>query len=114
MTLQSVCGIDGHPYLGTSGQNNKWLQWTRCMMGLCSLPYVAIKCTQFADEMAFGDARDSKTSKAKCLQELQEELSSAMKLRFKPLVQQGGFSYSFAMNLPLHHSIPKRFPFYFG
>jgi hypothetical protein len=40
------------------------------MMGLCSLPYEAIKCTQFADEMAFGDARDSKTlfhSAAVCL-----------------------------------------------
>ena len=49
--LQPYCGIDVCPYLGTSpGTQTLWLRWARCMMGLKSSPYVAIKGTHLAEE----------------------------------------------------------------
>jgi hypothetical protein len=35
-----------------------WLRWTRCMMGLTSLPYVAVRGTHSTEELVFGDRQD--------------------------------------------------------
>ena len=43
--LQQYCGIDVHPYLGSTQGKTAWLQWTRCMMGWLTSPYYAVKDT---------------------------------------------------------------------
>jgi hypothetical protein len=54
--VQPLCGIDVRPYLGTKGQNSThWLSWNRCMMGLKSSPYAAVRGTHIAEEAVFGD-----------------------------------------------------------
>jgi hypothetical protein len=54
--VQPLCGIDVRPYLGTIGNKaTHWLRWTRCMMGLRTSPYVAVKGTHIAEEIVFGD-----------------------------------------------------------
>jgi hypothetical protein len=59
--VQPLCGIDVRPYLGTVGKNKThWLRWTRCMMGLRSSPYVAVKGTHIAEEAVFGNRHDPK------------------------------------------------------
>lgn len=56
--LQPACGIDVWPYLALTQKNTMWLRWERCMMGLSSSPYVVVKMTHLADEVAFGDPSD--------------------------------------------------------
>ena len=57
--LQPYCGIDVWPYLGTeAGKHTNWLRWNRCMMGLTSSPYIAIRGTHSAEEMVFGNRLD--------------------------------------------------------
>ena len=58
--VQPLCGIDVRPYLGAKGQNSAhWMRWTRCMMGLRSSPFAAIKGTHIAEEAVFGDRHSS-------------------------------------------------------
>ncbi len=57
-TLQPLCGINVRPYLGSTAGKTQWERWTRCMMGLCSSTYVAIKGTHLAEEMVFGNRHD--------------------------------------------------------
>jgi hypothetical protein len=54
--LWAYCRIDVRPCLRTPvGQQRLWFQWSRCMMGLMSSPYVAIKGTHLAEDFVFGD-----------------------------------------------------------
>jgi len=54
--LRPYCGIDVRPYLGApNGRATHWLRWSRCMMGLRSSPYIAIKATHIAEEWVFGN-----------------------------------------------------------
>ena len=56
--LQKCCGIDLRPYFLDTPGPTMWLRWTRCMMGLKSSPYFAIKATHLGEEVAFGDPAD--------------------------------------------------------
>jgi len=57
--LQPYCGIDVRPYLGTPpGCSTHWLRWTRCMMGMKTSPYIAIKGTHIAEESVLGNRHD--------------------------------------------------------
>ncbi len=59
--LQPYCGIDLRPYFG-SAEKKKLQSWTRCMMGLVSSPYVTIKSTLLAYEVANGNWKDPKNA----------------------------------------------------
>lgn len=59
--LQAYCGVDVRPFLGAGRKSILWLQWNRCMMGLHSSPYRAIKATYLGEEVALGD-RDDKSN----------------------------------------------------
>lgn len=59
-SLQPYCGVDLGPYLSTGGAEDKtmWERWGRCLMGLCSSPYITTKMVLLADEMVTGDRLD--------------------------------------------------------
>lgn len=56
--IQQFCGIDVKPYLGSRPGKTAWLRWTKCMMGLLTSPYYAVKGTHLAKEIAWGDQLD--------------------------------------------------------
>jgi hypothetical protein len=56
--LQQFCGIDVRPYFGSVQGQTAWLRWTKCMMGLLTSPYYAVKGTHLAEETAWGDPLD--------------------------------------------------------
>jgi hypothetical protein len=56
--LQPYCGIDVRPVFDHTRKTTLWLRWNRCMMGLMSSPYVAIKSTYLGEEIIQGCPED--------------------------------------------------------
>jgi hypothetical protein len=54
--IRQFCGIDIHPYLGTSqSPRMSWERWVRCVMGLKTSPHGCVKMQSLAEEVIQGD-----------------------------------------------------------